>query len=851
MDTSSLRRPDGSGPSTAGRLRPLSLARIQRQVDVPTRWTLLVFGAWVLYRTRDAGLHGLWPWLAGAYALLAIGATVFWFLPNADTVHRRAAVNIAYASYFADALFVCALIWRDGGLGSPLYVLLVFLALKALGLSPLLRSSVWLPFAFGPLYIVALWLASGSLSFLTDSGFLSRYLMFWIWLIGVVLVGYELARRTRQAYSLDAALAQQQAALAQKTEVLQRTATDLGDRLLELRSLQEVAKALATTLSTEETLQLVVATLAQVTGSSHCAVALIDRDSPAAAREGAALEGALLSDELIEPIAFRVPLADEPSTLAACESSQPLLAPAGSGGNLGARLGGHPYFVTALISRGSAIGALYVADQSSMAGRPDAAPSLNTSKDLLTSFAYFAATATENARLYQDAYEKRRELEAVLAGIGDGVVVADTDLSLLLVNPVARDILGLASEPPGSVPLRPYLAVPAFADLLSQTLSSRQEQIRELDLPAVRRLPAGAYERTDGGLRTYGALASPILAADAEVSGVVAVLRDVTAQKEVERMKSNFLSVVSHELRTPLHSIKGFVEIILMGKTGPVTELQEDFLRTVSTQTAVLQRMIDDLLEFSRMGAGRIKLNLEEISVAAIVQGVGMKLAPLAEEGGLALRVSLPDDLPVIQGDRTRLEQVFTNLVENAIKFTPPHGEVAVSGEHHGDRVRVTVCDTGIGIPPGEQEKVFDLFYRPGAEHLAAHYRASRRRHLGRERWRRRSRQQVPRRAAHRSAACRGAHDRFHDAPSPALTASRRCSPYLRNRRSWWSCPRTMPRVRWSGPTVTFPRTRWIRSSWSTTSARTRPSKSPGSSGSGSSYTFRIADTAATRRPAT
>jgi len=149
-----------------------------------------------------------------------------------------------------------------------------------------------------------------------------------------------------------------------------------------------------------------------------------------------------------------------------------------------------------------------------------------------------------------------------------------------------------------------------------------------------------------------------------------------------------------------------------MGKTGPVTELQEDFLKTVSTQTAVLQRLIDDLLEFSRMGAGRIRLNLEDVSLAAIVQGVGMKLAPLAEEGGLDLHIHLPHDLPVIQGDQARLEQVFTNLMENAIKFTPPHGEVTVSAERLGERVRLTVRDTGIGIPPDEQEKVFELFYQ-------------------------------------------------------------------------------------------------------------------------------------------
>jgi signal transduction histidine kinase len=357
---------------------------------------------------------------------------------------------------------------------------------------------------------------------------------------------------------------------------------------------------------------------------------------------------------------------------------------------------------------------LYVAEHGSTAARPGAAPALNTSEQLLTSFAYFAATALENARLYQDAYEQRRELEAVLAGIGDGVVVAGTDLSLILMNPVARDILGLEAEPPGGVPLPPYLSAPAFADLLAQTLATGEEQIKELDLPVpVGPRPARLRERAPAGeLRTYGALASPVLDASGEVSGVVAVLRDITAQKEVERMKSNFLSVVSHELRTPLHSIKGFVEIILMGKTGPVTEIQEDFLKTVRTQTTVLHRMIDDLLEFSRMEAGRIKLNLEEVSVSAIALGVATKLAPLAEEGGLTLYMDFPDDLPPIDGDRVRLDQVLTNLVENAIKFTPQHGEITIGARRTGETMLLTVHDTGIGIPPEEQEKVFDRFYQ-------------------------------------------------------------------------------------------------------------------------------------------
>ncbi len=723
----------GSAMSQRPWPRPLSLARLQRLVDIPTRWTLLALGVWILYRTRDGGVQGPWWGVFGVYALCALAATAFWLMQSrtARSVSISArdtrSALVAYALYMVDGLFVGALIWRDGGLGSPLYILLVLLAVKAVSLVPILPRMVWLPFTFGPLYAAALWLASGSIGFLTDSNFLSRYVLLWAWLIGVALIGFELARRTRQAFALEGVLAQQQAALALQTEVLQRTATDLGDRLLELRALQEVAKALATTLRTEETLQLVVERLASATGSSHCAVALIEPTHGEGAGgvtgfEDSVLAGALLNDDLAEPVAFRLPPDEEPATREACGDvtlpsgvgSRPIRVTADCAGRLGAQLGGHAYYVTALVSRGHAIGALYVAEHGATAARPGAAPTLNTSEQLLTSFAYFAATALENARLYQDAYEKRRELEAVLAGIGDGVVVAGTDLSLILMNPVARDILGLEAEPPGGVPLGSYLSAPAFADLLTQTLATGEEQIRELDL-AIPITPSPARRHHGGAtgeVRTYGALASPVLDASGEVSGVVAVLRDITAQKEVERMKSNFLSVVSHELRTPLHSIKGFVEIILMGKTGPVTELQEDFLKTVRTQTTVLQRMIDDLLEFSRMEAGRIKLNLEEVSLSVIANGVATKLAPLAEEGGLTLYMDFPDDLPTIDGDRVRLEQVLTNLVENAIKFTPQQGEITIGARRDGDVMRLTVHDTGIGIPPEEQEKIFDRFYQ-------------------------------------------------------------------------------------------------------------------------------------------
>lgn len=211
--------------------------------------------------------------------------------------------------------------------------------------------------------------------------------------------------------------------------------------------------------------------------------------------------------------------------------------------------------------------------------------------------------------------------------------------------------------------------------------------------------------------RIYQALATP-LTVGAHLQGIATVLRDVTSQKELERMKSNFLSVVSHELKTPLHSIKGFVDIILMNKTGPVTDIQRDFLETVKQQTDHLQRMIDDLLEFSRLESGQITLRLQPVDIPVVAEAVVDKLAPLADASAVTVINQVPEDLPTISADPWRLEQVVTNLIDNAIKFTPADGQVIITAREAEDYLEMAVQDSGIGIAPGETERIFDRFYQ-------------------------------------------------------------------------------------------------------------------------------------------
>jgi two-component system phosphate regulon sensor histidine kinase PhoR len=300
--------------------------------------------------------------------------------------------------------------------------------------------------------------------------------------------------------------------------------------------------------------------------------------------------------------------------------------------------------------------------------------------------------------------EKRKELEAILCSIGDGVIVIDSQCNLIMISPVACDILGTTASTAVDQPLSKAVGDEALISLLEEALEGDADSsfAKEVVLPSAE----------NGRERVYEALASPLAGAGEGSRGAVVVLRDITKQKELEVMKSNFVSIVSHELRTPLHSIRGFVDVILMGKTGEINEIQRDFLETTRDQTKYLQNMISDLLDLTQFESGRINLNLEEISIAELIDEVTTKLGPLANEAEITLCKSIAPGLSLIHADRTRLLQVLTNLVDNAIKFTPAGGRISLEAFDNGAQVQVRVSDTGVGVPPNEREKIFHRFYQ-------------------------------------------------------------------------------------------------------------------------------------------
>ena len=183
--------------------------------------------------------------------------------------------------------------------------------------------------------------------------------------------------------------------------------------------------------------------------------------------------------------------------------------------------------------------------------------------------------------------------------------------------------------------------------------------------------------------------------------------------RELDQLKSTFVSIVSHELRTPMTSIKGYVENMLHGLTGRLTEKQFSYLSRVKYNVERVTRMINDLLDISRIEAGRVELALRPVSLLELVTEVFESLQTLAGEKSVTLEACHADLLPIIRGDRDKLHQILTNLIQNAIKFTPTGGAIQVESLVQDDEfVQVSVADTGCGIQPEELAKVFEKFYR-------------------------------------------------------------------------------------------------------------------------------------------
>jgi signal transduction histidine kinase len=188
-----------------------------------------------------------------------------------------------------------------------------------------------------------------------------------------------------------------------------------------------------------------------------------------------------------------------------------------------------------------------------------------------------------------------------------------------------------------------------------------------------------------------------------------------TAHQEllsVDEMKTNFLANVSHELRTPLTSIRSFSELLLAYEDDP--EVQKEFLRIISTESERLTRLVNDVLDISRIEAGHMDWKMDTIDVSELLSDLGRTFAPLITLADLSFDIQIDQDVTRVYGDRDRLHQVIANLLNNAMKFTHGGGTIVLRGQRFDEEIRISVTDTGIGVAPTDQQRIFEKFQQVG-----------------------------------------------------------------------------------------------------------------------------------------
>jgi signal transduction histidine kinase len=218
------------------------------------------------------------------------------------------------------------------------------------------------------------------------------------------------------------------------------------------------------------------------------------------------------------------------------------------------------------------------------------------------------------------------------------------------------------------------------------------------------------FEDTESG-RVFQGFTAPVVDDRGGFLGRIWTLREVTQQRELDRLKDDFVATVSHELRTPLTSMMGFLEMIREGEAGELTDEQKRFLAIVYRSSERLQRLVGDLLFVARLDASGLQLQFADVGVDDIVRDCVESSSALARSRDLELRAEIAQTPPV-WGDRDRLSQLVSNLISNAIKFTPAGGSVSVRTFVDGTNVVVEVKDTGIGIPEAEHDRLFQRFFR-------------------------------------------------------------------------------------------------------------------------------------------
>ena len=332
--------------------------------------------------------------------------------------------------------------------------------------------------------------------------------------------------------------------------------------------------------------------------------------------------------------------------------------------------------------------------------------------ELLMAFGSQLGAALENAELYDEVNKSKVYIENLVENAADLIITTDLDDRILTWNRGAEVLFGYDKDEVIGKHLSILLPPERFHELEEMRVKVQiSGALRDIEIRS---------KKKDGVMIYLSLSVSPVRDLDGKIVGFLRVAKDITEKKryerrlkELDKMKSDFVSNVSHELRTPLTSIKGSVDNMLDGLTGSLNEKQIRYLNRIKSNTDRLSRLINDLLDLSRIESGHVEVRPTNLPLTALAEEVAEHMKALAAEKLIRIEIPPADPKVTAWADRDKVTQVLMNLISNAVKFTPRDGKITVALEKNGsDYIQISVADTGPGILPEERNRIFSKFYQ-------------------------------------------------------------------------------------------------------------------------------------------
>ncbi|MBI4633216.1 MAG: response regulator [Deltaproteobacteria bacterium] len=310
---------------------------------------------------------------------------------------------------------------------------------------------------------------------------------------------------------------------------------------------------------------------------------------------------------------------------------------------------------------------------------------------------------SERERSLRDVATEKSRVKTIINCMGDGILVCDRDSCIVLTNPAASRML----EIPESRLLGNHVSRSNLHRDLSETIegSLRTEGSAYSSI-------SQEFSIGESGKMFLRAHTAPVRNDRGEIMGAVTVLQDISYLKELDKMKSEFIAMVAHELRAPIATVEQQLTVILSSMAGELNNTQGQLIARAKERTRGVLTLIKDLLDLSKIEAGKMVQYKEPLSLAEVITRVAEMMKTDAEVKNIRIDFLFPENIPTIHADRNSMEGIFTNLISNAVKYTPDGGKVTIALNDHSGFVKVSVADNGIGIKSEDIPRIFDRFYR-------------------------------------------------------------------------------------------------------------------------------------------